>query len=319
MSGTLGTSTGPESTSPPDEPAPRPVVRPPFRVPAELRLKSVFHHFGMGGVDGAFRLTSTEVVRAARTPEGPGTLHLRLADGLAATSAWGPGANWLLDRAPDFIGSTDAGQLDPAHPALRRLAREHRGLKLIKTHQLLEPLIHAVVRQLITAREVRGIWRGIQRLTSEQAPGPFDLILPPEPRAVRDVPAFKFEALGLSKKVTRTLRMVCDRSEAIERLLRLEPEQAVAKLMTLPGIGPWTSNTAVAWATGWADAVPVGDYHLPNLVAWVLAREPRADDARMLELLEPYVGDRWRVFRLLMASGLHAPRYGPRFSPERRR
>jgi hypothetical protein len=61
----------------------------------------------------------------------------------------------------------------------------------------------------------------------------------------------------------------------------------------------------------------VGDFHLPNLVAWALAGEPRADDVRMLELLEPYRGQRGRVQRLLEASGMQAPRYGPRMAPRR--
>jgi len=34
----------------------------------------------------------------------------------------------------------------------------------------------------------------------------------------------------------------------------------------------------------------------------------------MLELLEPYRGQRGRVVRLLEASGLSAPRYGPRMA-----
>ena len=61
----------------------------------------------------------------------------------------------------------------------------------------------------------------------------------------------------------------------------------------------------------------VGDFHLPNLVAYALAREPRGTDDRMLELLEPYRGVRARVVRLLELSGLRAPRYGPRLSTQR--
>ncbi len=38
---------------------------------------------------------------------------------------------------------------------------------------------------------------------------------------------------------------------------------------------------------GHADTVVVGDYNLASLVAWPLAGERTADDARMLELLEP--------------------------------
>jgi 3-methyladenine DNA glycosylase/8-oxoguanine DNA glycosylase len=82
------------------------------------------------------------------------------------------------------------------------------------------------------------------------------------------------------------------------------------------GIGPWTLAEVGRIAFGDPDAISVGDYHLPNLVAWALVREPRADDARMLELLEPYRGQRGRVQRLLEASGIGAPRYGPRMAPQ---
>jgi 3-methyladenine DNA glycosylase/8-oxoguanine DNA glycosylase len=65
-------------------------------------------------------------------------------------------------------------------------------------------------------------------------------------------------------------------------------------------------------ALGDADAVSVGDYHLPHTIAWALAGEPRADDDRMLELLEPWRGHRARVIRLIEGAGIHAPRRGPR-------
>jgi len=60
------------------------------------------------------------------------------------------------------------------------------------------------------------------------------------------------------------------------------------------------------------DAVPWGDYNLPSVVAWNLAREPRADDARMAELLEPYAGQRGRVVRLIKLGGSMPPKWGPR-------
>jgi 3-methyladenine DNA glycosylase/8-oxoguanine DNA glycosylase len=88
-------------------------------------------------------------------------------------------------------------------------------------------------------------------------------------------------------------------------------------LRTIAGIGPWTAAEVAVRALGDDDAVSVGDFHLPHIVAWALAREPRADDTRMLELLDPYAGRRALVVRLLEESGLHAPRYGPRLSPRR--
>jgi hypothetical protein len=61
--------------------------------------------------------------------------------------------------------------------------------------------------------------------------------------------------------------------------------------------------------------VSIGDFHTPHLVSWLLAGEPRGTDARMLELLEPYRGQRARVVRLLELSGHRPPAFGPRTAP----
>jgi hypothetical protein len=57
----------------------------------------------------------------------------------------------------------------------------------------------------------------------------------------------------------------------------------------------------------------VGDYHIPGLVGWALEGAP-ADDEHMLELLQPYAGQRYRVTRLIELSGQGPPRRGPRMS-----
>ena len=61
----------------------------------------------------------------------------------------------------------------------------------------------------------------------------------------------------------------------------------------------------------------VGDFHLPSMVSWALAGEPRGTDERMLELLEPYRGQRGRVLRLLELTGVGPPRRAPRLSRQR--
>ena len=98
-----------------------------------------------------------------------------------------------------------------------------------------------------------------------------------------------------------------------------EPARAAAyaALRAFGGIGPWTAAEVGARAFGDPDTVSVGDVHLPNTVAWALAGEPRGTDARMLELLEPYRGQRGRVIRALELGGFRAPRYGPRLAPRR--
>ena len=82
-------------------------------------------------------------------------------------------------------------------------------------------------------------------------------------------------------------------------------------LRALPGIGAWTSAEVRQRACGDADAVSVGDYHLPGVVGWALAGQ-KVDDAGMLALLAPYAGHRHRAARLIELTGLGPPRRGPR-------
>jgi 3-methyladenine DNA glycosylase/8-oxoguanine DNA glycosylase len=56
------------------------------------------------------------------------------------------------------------------------------------------------------------------------------------------------------------------------------------------------------------DAVPTGDYNLPRIAAHVLAGESGGTDARMLELLAPFAGHRFRVIRWLFSQRVRGGR-----------
>jgi 3-methyladenine DNA glycosylase/8-oxoguanine DNA glycosylase len=86
-------------------------------------------------------------------------------------------------------------------------------------------------------------------------------------------------------------------------------------LTSLRGVGAWTAAETRIRAFGDPDAVSVGDYHLAHQVGYALTGS-RADDEGMLELLEPWAGQRQRVIRLIGVSGVHEPRRGPRMHPE---
>ena len=87
-----------------------------------------------------------------------------------------------------------------------------------------------------------------------------------------------------------TIRRAAERAAWLEAAGSLPPAEASPDCSAIPGVGPWTAAETARSAFGDPDAVSVGDFHLPNLVSWALAGEPRGDDARMLELLEPYPG-----------------------------
>ena len=118
--------------------------------------------------------------------------------------------------------------------------------------------------------------------------------------------------LGIERKRAVTLIEAARRANRLEEAVAMDFAAARGRMEAVRGIGVWSSAYAGGMALGDPDAVPIGDYHLPHTVAWALAGEERGTDERMLELLEPYRGQRRRV--LLLLAGIHAPRYGPRMT-----
>ena len=255
----------------------------------------------------------TEVWWCTRTPDGPGSLELRrVSDVTVEASAWGAGAAWLLDQAPRLLGADD----DPAgfRPTgeLGRLWRRNPFL-LARTDRLWDALVGAVLGQKVQTFHAARSRRMLARRFGQPAPGPRPARLLPSPATVADLGYHHFHRLGVERKRATTLIRVAREMPRLERLDRGDAAAVEARLRQVPGIGPWTAALVAAVALGHADAVPVGDFHIPNTVAWLLAGEPRATDQRMLELLEPYAGHRWRVIRLAKSTTT-APRYGPRLS-----
>ncbi|HEX2039344.1 MAG TPA: hypothetical protein VHF47_06385 [Acidimicrobiales bacterium] len=276
-----------------------------FRPRSPLNLRLTLAPLCRGRGDPTMRLAADGVWRASRTPDGPATLHLSLRDDVVHAEAWGPGAGWALETAPALVGEHDepAG-FEPRHPAVADAVHRFPGLRLCRSGRVVEVLVPTVLEQKVIGKQARRSYAALVRALGEPAPGPVPLRLPPVPERVAGTPSWTFHRWGVERKRADTVRRAC----AVADRLEAAPD----RLQRVPGIGPWTAAEVRRLALGDADAVSVGDYHLPNLVSWALAGEPRGDDARMLELLAPYAGHRGRVQRLLEAAGPHAPRYGPR-------
>ena len=163
--------------------------------------------------------------------------------------------------------------------------------------------------------EARRAWRAVVRATAAPAPGDAGLSLPPDPERLASVPSWELTSVGVTDRRAAALREVARHPRKIAALADGPLEDAWSWLAKLPGVGPWTVAEVSRLALGDPDAVSVGDFHLPNIVAWNLASEARGTDERMLELLAPYAGQRGRVQVLLEAAGASAPKFGPRFEP----
>ncbi len=241
---------------------------------------------------------------------------MRLRDRTLVVDAWGEGAGAALAQVPAWVGELDdPDALVPLHPAVRRAANRGRGLRLAAVGGLVEVLIPAILAQKVTGIEAARSYRQLVARYGELAPGPRQLRLPPDPERLAGLRYYDFHPLGVEQRRAETILRVCRTAGRIESLASGDLPDAYDFLHRLPGIGPWTSAIALRAVRGDPDAVPVGDFHLPNIVSWALAREPRATDDRMLELLLPYPGQRGRVVRLLERYAGRAPAYGPRYAP----
>ena len=136
--------------------------------------------------------------------------------------------------------------------------------------------------------------------------------LSPTPRAIRAAGTMQLQAAGIGVKQARTLMTVAGVAHALRRASDLPTPEAAALLQKVRGIGPWTAGMVLGLRLGRPEPVPVGDFHLPSTIAFALAGEPRATDARMLELLQPFGDQAFRVVRLVWAANIAAPRRGPR-------
>lgn len=266
-----------------------------------------------GKGDPTMRMGPGEVVRASRTPEGPVTARFSKAESGIEVESFGPGADWMLEHAGAWCGALDDdSDFDPSPGLVRDLWRRKRGLRIPRTKLVTERLIPVILEQKVTGMEARRAYRLLVFALGEPAPGPFGLMLPPDPARVAELAYYDFHPFGIERRRAEVIRAACARADWLDAAIDLPLEQAEARIGALRGIGPWTVAEVARLALGDADAVSVGDFHLKNLVAWALAREPRGTDERMLELLEPYRPHRGRVQRLLEASGIRAPAFGPR-------
>ncbi len=288
-----------------------------WRAPFELDLRRTLGVHARGRGDPAYRVAADNSIwRTSLTPDGPGTIRVRQDGEVILAAAWGPGASWLLETLPGALGADDdrAG-FDPAHPLLRELSTRFPGVRVGRTGRVLEALVPAVLEQKVVGVEARRAWRYLLLRFGAPAPGPAPagMRVPPPAATWRRIPSWEWHRAGVEGVRARTIIGAAEVAGRLEEIVTMRGDDADRRLRSLPGIGVWTSAEVRQRACGDADAVSVGDYHLPARVGWALAGRV-VDDDGMLELLAPYPGHRHRAARLIELSGLAPPRRGPRMS-----
>jgi len=296
------------------------------------------HRRGHG--DPAFATDRAGAIwRACRTPDGPATVRVTARKGspqavplgpippgpagsaargatLVDATAWGPGAGWLLDAVPALLGADDRPEdFVPVHPALIAAARRHGVIRIGRSCLVMEALVPAVLEQKVVGMEATRAWRILLRRFGEPAPGPGPgrLRVPPDPATWACIPSWDWHLAGVEAVKAGVIAAAARVAGRLEEVTRMSSGDADRRLRAIPGVGAWTSAEVRQRACGDADAVSVGDYHLPSIVGWALVGRP-VDDEEMLALLAPYGGQRHRASMLAGLVGAGPGRRGPRMA-----
>ena len=269
-------------------------------------------------LDLGFALMGTKTVRrrdgvhwwTTQTPRGVATVAFRAAEGCVRADGWGPGLDWAFTQLPALLGADDEpDDFSPTHPVLASLVERFDSIRIGTTGRWYEALATASIGQRVVTADASASRSRLANHHGEPvAMGPTAAF--PTPEAILALTDHELHQVGIERSRARVLRVAAKYADRIERLADIPAADATDWLRRLPGIGPWTSALTTSVAGGDADAVPVGDLHIPALVTYALTGE-EGDDQLMLEVLAPYQGHRQRVIRLLKMGGAGKDRHKP--------
>ncbi len=299
-----------------------------YRPGHPLALRQVLSGLRHGGGDPCCRWepNGRALWWATGTPTGSALLHLMLdpaAEEVLAT-AWGKGADWVLDGVPELLGSRDRPHdFAPTHRVLIEGVRTNPGLRVMRTRRVFDAFAAACMEQRVTGKEAFYAWGRLVRQFGEPAPGPASaqdeahpargMHLPPTPEVWRAIPSWEWLQAGVDQSRRRTLVNGARAATGLERTLTLPAADVDRTLQTLGGLGRWTSAEIRQRAHGDADAFSFGDYHVAKNVSFALTGQVLDDDG-CARLIEQYRGHRFRVQRLIELAGIARPRRGPRMA-----
>jgi DNA-3-methyladenine glycosylase II len=188
------------------------------------------------------------------------------------------GVEWLLGREPRFSRVIDTTGLPP-------LRRAPGGLP---------GLLRIITEQMISLKAADAIWQRIER---ELAP-----LDPPAILKRRHATLMKLGLSGAKSRTFHALARAAHKGEfKVDMLHQQSDEEAIAALIALPGIGPWTADIYVLSCLGRANAWPTGDLALQASAANLFGLAKRPDSRAMLHLAED-----WRPWRSVAARLLWA-------------
>ncbi|GAA2855769.1 DNA-3-methyladenine glycosylase II [Aminobacter niigataensis] len=180
--------------------------------------------------------------------------------------------------------------IDPRLEVVRGIAGE---VPLRLTEPGFASLASIIVSQQVSTASAKAIFG---RLTT--------LVDPLTPAALLAAGEDMFREAGLSRPKQRTLLAVAQATADgldLDGLCRLEAQEAMARMVAISGIGPWTAEVYLLFAAGHPDIFPARDVALQSAVGHALGIDPRPGERALIRLAESWAPWRGVASRLFWA------------------
>ena len=189
-------------------------------------------------------------------------------------------------------------EVDIARGAEFLVACEPRFAKIIEIHGLpssrrvennLPSLLKVITEQLISLKAADAIWQRVEAC-----------LHPFEPKEILKLGQDDLKRLGLTRAKARSFLAIAEAVQTrvlnFESLAQMPDGHVLEKLVSLPGIGPWTADIYLLSALGRADACPSGDLALQVAAQHLFALRERPSPQALLKKAEA-----WRPWRSVAA------------------
>jgi len=188
----------------------------------------------------------------------------------------------------DGTGWPDVGERDPV---IGRLQRDHDLLRPVCFYSAYEAATSFVIGQRISRRQAAVIKRQLsEQLGDRPTIGGVETLAFPRPARLADLDTVPGLAGTKVERLRGLARAAADGALDTEALRSMPEDEALTRLLELPGVGPFTANGILYRGCGVADGIPAGDALGEEVLsdAYGMDSSTPADVARITDAWRPY-------------------------------
>ena len=185
-------------------------------------------------------------------------------------------------------------------PVFAAVARRCRGLRPVLIADPFEALVWAIIGQQINVRFAAKLKRAlVERFGTRAAAAGREFLLFPGPETLavldhaRDLRPLQFSRQKSEYTIAAAREIAAGRLD-LEALRAAPPDEAVARLLELKGVGRWTAEYVLLRGLGHADTIPAADGGLRRIIGREYGLGRLATEAEVRAIAARWAG--WRGY-----------------------